>query len=82
MIVKNERGAHKDRHANIGFGHIGFDALHYIVHHPQLSNVPKILETPYVGEDKASKKPPYKWEIAMLRNGEFDPDLLNKIQND
>ncbi|MBC2329575.1 deoxyribonuclease IV [Listeria swaminathanii] len=78
---KNERGAHKDRHANIGFGHIGFDALHYIVHHPQLTNVPKILETPYVGEDKASKKAPYEWEIAMLRNGEFDPDLLNKIQN-
>ncbi|EAD3333639.1 deoxyribonuclease IV [Listeria monocytogenes] len=78
---KNEHGAHKDRHANIGFGHIGFDALHYIVHHPQLADVPKILETPYVGEDKASKKAPYKWEIAMLRNGEFDPDLLNKIQN-
>lgn len=34
---KNERGAHKDRHANIRFGHIGFDALHYIVHHPQLA---------------------------------------------
>ena len=33
---KNERGAHKDRHENIGFGHIGFDALSYIVHHPQL----------------------------------------------
>ncbi|MBC1885071.1 deoxyribonuclease IV [Listeria seeligeri] len=79
---KNERGAHKDRHANIGFGHIGFDALHYVVHHPQLTNIPKILETPYVGEDKASKKPPYKWEIAMLKKGEFDPDLLTKIQND
>src|SRR5699024_9877874 len=33
---KNERGASKDRHENIGFGHIGFDALNYIVHHPQL----------------------------------------------
>ena len=24
---KNERGAHKDRHENIGYGHIGFDTL-------------------------------------------------------
>ena len=42
----------KDRHENIGFGHIGFDALSYIVHHPQLQMVPKILETPFVGVDK------------------------------
>lgn len=72
---KNERGAKKDRHENIGFGHIGFTALNYIVHHPQLAHVPKILETPYVGEDKKSTKPPYKFEIAMLRNQEFEEDL-------
>ncbi|MBC1473571.1 deoxyribonuclease IV [Listeria grandensis] len=76
---KNERGAHKDRHANIGFGHIGFDALNYIVHHPQLDDISKILETPYVGEDKKNKKPPYKHEIAMLRSQTFDPELLTKI---
>ena len=33
---KNERGARKDRHENLGFGHIGFEALHYIVHHHQV----------------------------------------------
>ena len=33
---KNIRGAAKDRHENIGFGEIGFDALQYVVHHPQL----------------------------------------------
>ncbi|HEY4551635.1 MAG TPA: deoxyribonuclease IV, partial [Bacillaceae bacterium] len=38
---KNVCGAKKDRHENIGFGHIGFDALSYIVHHPQLKDVPK-----------------------------------------
>ena len=65
---KNERGAHKDRHENIGFGHIGFDALSYIVHHPQLMSIPKILETPFVGEDKNDKRAPYKFEIEMLRN--------------
>ncbi|KYD22471.1 deoxyribonuclease IV [Caldibacillus debilis] len=76
---KNPRGSRKDRHENIGFGHIGFDALNYIVHHPQLEEIPKILETPYVGEDKNKKKPPYKFEIEMLRKKEFDENLLEKI---
>ena len=76
---KNVRGAHKDRHENIGFGHIGFKALNYIVHHPQLSDIPKILETPYVGEDKKDKKAPYKHEIEMFKNKQFDEGLLEKI---
>ena len=76
---KNPRGSRKDRHENIGFGHIGFAALNYIVHHPQLDDIPKILETPYVGEDKNHKKPPYKHEIAMLRAQAFDEDMLSKI---
>ncbi|MFD1390457.1 deoxyribonuclease IV [Alkalibacillus flavidus] len=78
---KNERGAQKDRHENIGFGHIGFDALHYVVHHDQLKDLPKILETPFVGTDKKNKKPPYRFEIDMLTNGTFDPDLKDKIMN-
>lgn len=78
---KNLRGAQKDRHENIGFGHIGFDALNYVVHHDTFKNIPKILETPYVGEDKKNKKPPYKLEIDMLKSQEFDPDLKNKILN-
>lgn len=76
---KNERGAHKDRHANIGQGYIGFDALNYIVHHPQLQDLPKILETPYVGEDKNNKKPPYRHEIAMLKEGMYNPNLMEDI---
>ncbi|MFZ0443338.1 MAG: deoxyribonuclease IV [Bacillus sp. (in: firmicutes)] len=76
---KNTRGAHKDRHENIGFGHIGFNALNYVVHHPQLMEIPKILETPYVGEDKNNKKPPYKHEIEMFRNQQFNENLLNDI---
>lgn len=76
---KNECGAHKDRHENIGFGHIGFDALHYVITHPQLEKLPKILETPYVGEDKKNKKPPYKFEIDMIKSGTFDEDLKTKI---
>lgn len=78
---KNEKGAGKDRHENIGFGYIGFDALNYIVHHPQLSDLPKILETPYVGADKNSKKPPYKYEIEMLKAKKFEPELKALIMN-
>ncbi|WP_017728360.1 deoxyribonuclease IV [Halalkalibacterium ligniniphilum] len=76
---KNPRGAAKDRHENIGFGHIGFTALHAIVHHPQLKDIPKILETPFVGDDKKNKKPPYKFEIAMLRDGKFKENVLAEI---
>ena len=81
---KNERSSHKDRHANIGFGTIGFDTLCKIVHHPKLKMVPKILETPYLGEtdeDKERLYPPYKFEILMLKSQEFDSDVLNKIRN-
>ncbi|WP_122135082.1 deoxyribonuclease IV [Staphylococcus warneri] len=78
---KNEQGVHKDRHENIGFGHIGFDALNYVVHHDTFKDIPKILETPYVGEDKKNKKPPYKHEIEMLKSQTFDPNLKEKILN-
>ena len=74
---KNVQGARKDRHANIGFGEIGFDALSAVVHHPKLEQVVKILETPYVNGHA-----PYKYEIAMLKSGTFDPDLLSKIENE
>ncbi len=74
---KNVCGAKKDRHENIGFGHIGFKALHYIVYHPQFTHIPKILETPYVGENKEFA--PYKFEIEMLKSGVFDEDIRAKI---
>ena len=78
---KNVCGAGKDRHENIGFGHIGFDALKYIVHHPQLMHLPKILETPFIGPDAKNKQAPYKQEIAMLREGNFYPEALDELRN-
>lgn len=65
---KNPCGARKDRHANIGEGYIGYDALRGIVHHPALMDVPKILETPYRPLPNAPQKSvaPYKEEIAWL----------------
>lgn len=74
---KNECGAHKDRHENFGFGQIGFDNLIKVIYNERLKDVPKILETPYVDKDFA----PYKYEIEMIRNRKFDPDLIEKIRN-
>lgn len=76
---KNPMGAHKDRHENIGFGHIGFEPLHYIINHPAFKEVPKILETPFVGEDKKNKRAPYKFEIDMIKKGIFDANLKELI---
>lgn len=77
---KNIRGAGKDRHENIGFGEIGFDALNYIVHHPQLTSVPKILETPFVGSDAKNKKPPYLYEIEMFKSQTFMPESIENLR--
>ncbi len=81
---KNPRGAQKDRHENLGFGNLGFDALNYIVHHPDFENVPKILETPWIPSEANPKKSyaPYKYEIEMLRSGKFNPDMKNRILKD
>lgn len=67
---KNPCNAHKDRHANIGDGYIGFEALNYVVHHKDFENVPKILETPYIKDPENPDKslPPYKEEIARFRS--------------
>lgn len=73
---KNEKGAHKDRHENFGFGNVGFNTLLNVIYNERLENVPKILETPYVDKDY----PPYKYEIEMIKNKKFDKDLLEKIK--
>jgi len=79
---KNPQGASKDRHANIGFGEIGFDALNEVVHHSKLAHLPKILETPYIGEDKKNKKAPYGHEIKMLKEQTFNENLLEDVMNE
>lgn len=63
---KNLRGAHKDRHDNLGYGQIGFKTLNAFAHEPRLDNLPIILETPWYEE-----KAPYAKEISMLRNEAF-----------
>lgn len=70
---KNNQGDRKDRHANLGFGNIGFEALSYIANHPKLKNVVKILETPYINGN-----PPYKEEIEMLKANVFNTNIWDK----
>ena len=70
---KNIRGAHKDRHENIGYGEIGFESLCTIANHPRLKDIPKILETPYINE-----KAPYFDEIKMLRDESFVDNWKDK----
>jgi deoxyribonuclease-4 len=79
---KNDQGAHKDRHANLGFGFIGFDRLNHVVHHERLKHIPKILETPYVTDlvNEELSYPPYFYEIEMLKNQTFNPDVLDLIR--
>ena len=80
---KNPVGAHKDRHANLGVGYIGFESLYKIVTDERFKEIPKILETPYIGDsddDKERLYPPYKFEIEMLRNNKFDVNFRNKVR--
>ena len=78
---KNVSGARKDRHENVGFGNIGFEALHYIVHHKEFTQISKILETPYIPDESNKNKsyPPYKYEIEMLKKGVFNPNMKHDI---
>ena len=71
---KNPKGAHKDRHENIGFGTIGFDALHAVAVNPRVEAIPKILETPWI---KGSA--PYAIEIEMLKTGVFEPERIRAL---
>ena len=57
----NDLGSHKDRHARIGEGKIGLEALVRVINHPELRELPFILETP---NDDAG----YAREIALLKS--------------
>ncbi|MGM1458995.1 MAG: deoxyribonuclease IV [Columbia Basin potato purple top phytoplasma] len=67
---KNDLGSKKDRHENIGYGQIGFDALIKIIYYSDFLHLPKILETPFI-----KNLPPYKKEIDMIKNKKFNPHL-------
>lgn len=77
---KNILNSHKDRHENIGYGYIGFDNLLKVIYHEKLEKIPKILETPYIEVNDKIKYPPYKFEIEMIRNKKFNPNLKLDVE--
>jgi deoxyribonuclease-4 len=79
---KNPTGAAKDRHAPVGSGWIGFEAIANIVRNVTLKDKPFVLETPWIGKTEATSRPMYEAEIALLRGdaeerfgGEFLTDV-------
>lgn len=80
---KNFRGAAKDRHAPLGSGLIGYQALKRIVHHEVVLDKPAILETPWIGKDKNNVRPMYEAEIALLSNripDRFGPGFIEDVE--
>lgn len=73
----NQINSHKDRHANIGYGTIGFNNLLNIVYNKRLEGIPFILETPYINRNQSDAYAPYKMEIESIRKKEFI-DFINK----
>lgn len=82
---KNPVGAHKDRHANLGKGYIGFNTLIDVIYNKRLGDIPRILETPYIGDTDDSKErlyAPYKYEIEMIRSKVYDENYFEKIREE
>jgi len=79
---KNPCGAAKDRHAPVGGGWIGFEAMKRVANHEALKALPLILETPWIGKLDGKERPMYEVEIALLSGklearfgGEFLEDV-------
>jgi len=79
---KNDLGARKDRHANLGFGKLGFETLIRFFYDPRFEAIPKILETPYVEDltNPTEEYPPYLHEIRMIKQKMFNPNILDEIR--
>ncbi|RNB90435.1 deoxyribonuclease IV [Brevibacillus fluminis] len=76
-------GTGKDRHAPVGAGMIGFDAMNRIVHHEKIRHLPLILETPWIGKSKEKLYPMYEAEIALLRgdaDGRFGTAFITDVE--
>lgn len=69
---KDVVGAHKDRHANIGAGHIGADPFRALMTHPATDGVPLIIETPGGPEGHAA-------DVARLKELR---DACGELRND
>ena len=55
-----------------------------IIYNERIKDIPKMLETPYVGKDMEDKNrdyPPYRFEIEMIRNKKFNENLIKDIND-
>lgn len=80
---KNPRGASKDRHAPVGSGWIGYEAMSRVVNHEKLKSRPMILETPWIGKEDKTQRPMYEAEIALLSgnlSGRFGGEFLDQVE--
>ncbi|GBG06729.1 deoxyribonuclease IV [Paenibacillus agaridevorans] len=80
---KNPRGASKDRHAPIGAGWLGHEAISNIIRHDALKGRPFILETPWIGKVDKKERPMYEAEIALLRGdvkARFGESFLEDVE--
>ena len=80
---KNPRGASKDRHAPLGSGWIGFEAMNNVANHEKLQHLPMILETPWIGKEDKTQRPMYEAEIALLSgnlSGRFGGEFLDHVE--
>ena len=80
---KNPRGAAKDRHAPVGAGYLGYEAIKRVVDHELLTGRPFILETPWIGKDSKTSRPMYEAEIALLRGDareRFGEDFFDHVE--
>jgi deoxyribonuclease-4 len=78
---KNPKGAGKDRHAPVGAGWIGFEAINKVVNHEKLAHLSFILETPWIGKEDKTQRPMYEAEIALL-NGNAEQRLGSEFMED
>lgn len=70
---KSELGSKKDRHENLGKGHIGLDCFRFIMNDTRFDHIPLILETPIKNNDFSI----WKEEIALLRSFEQSPEAIS-----
>ncbi|MDC4184453.1 deoxyribonuclease IV [Mycoplasma bradburyae] len=75
---KNPKGSKKDRHANIGYGLIGFDNLINFIYHEKIKDKVIILETPWIDDPIKGEIPLYKEEIQMINDKKFIKGLVNE----
>ena len=76
----NPIGSHKDRHANLGYGTIGFDNLINVIYNKRLDNIPKILETPWINRNEKDVRGIRHQVVSIVEELNFEKQSI-KVGN-